>query len=149
MLKFDHLCDLDVDVGDVSSLGDGPLGERRVVWILGGCFSGPAIRGEIINGADWQIVRRDGAIDLDARYALKTDDGAIIQVNSQGLRHGPPEVLARLASGEDIDPSHYYFRALMRFETGHDRYDWLNRTLAVGTGDRKARQVRLKVWRIL
>ena len=99
-------------------MGAAPLGERRVVQITGGSFEGPQVRGEVIGGADWQIVRGDGAIELDARYAIKEARGGIVQVVSQGMRHGPPEVLARLGRGEDVAPSEYFFRTIMRFETG-------------------------------
>ena len=39
-------------------------------------------------------------------------------MRSQGLRHGPPEVMARLARGEAIPASDYFFRTLVRFTTG-------------------------------
>ena len=66
-------------------------------------------------GADWQILRPDGAADLEARYTIQTDDGALIYVVSRGVRHGPPEVLARLNRGERVDPALYYFRTAANF----------------------------------
>ena len=149
MINFEHLCDLSVDVGDLVSMGAAPLGERRVVMILGGTFEGPLMRGTVIGGADWQIARVDGVLELDARYALRDDRGGIVQVISQGFRHGPPEVMASLARGDDIDPAAYYFRSVMRFETGDRELAWLNRTIAVATAERKARQVNLKAYRLL
>ena len=135
---------LAVDVGDVVSMGPGPLGERRIVGITGGTCDGGRLRGRVLpGGADWQIVRHDGVLDLDARYVLETDQGARIRVVSQGYRHGPPEVLAALARGERVDPAAYFFRTIMRFETGAPDLDWLNRTIAVATAERKARQVLL------
>ena len=131
-------------------MGQAPLGERRVVQILGGTFEGPQLRGKILSGgADWQIVRRDGVLDLDARYALREERGGLIEVRSQGYRHGPPEILARLARGEDVDPASYFFRTVMRFETGAEDMSWLNRTIAVATAERKARRVELKAFRLL
>ena len=116
--RFDFLMNLAVDVGDVVSMGDGPLGERRVVSILGGTFEGSGLRGEVLaGGADWQIARKDGVLDLDARYALKEQAGGVVRVVSQGYRHGSSEVLAALARGEDVDPATYFFRTIMRFET--------------------------------
>ena len=148
--RFEFLMSLAVDVGDVVSMGPGPLGERRVVSILGGAFEGPGIRGEVLpGGADWQIVRADGVLDLDARYALKEQGGGVIRVISQGYRHGPPEVLAALARGEEVDPAKYFFRTIMRFETGAPYLERLNKTIAVATAERKAKQVRLTAYKLL
>ena len=81
--------------------------------------------------------RGDGVLELDLRVTLETDDGALIHLASFGLRHGPPEVLAALARGETVDPATYYFRTTPRFETAHPKYAFLNRLLAVSTGDRR------------
>jgi hypothetical protein len=150
MLQFEFLCNLEVDVGEIVSMGHGPLGERRIVPILGGTFSGPEMRGCVLAGGnDWQIVRADGVLDIDARYVLRTQGGALIRVVSQGYRHGPPEVLAALGRGEDVPPQKYYFRTVMRFETGAADLQWLNRTIAVASAQRKARQVLLSVYLLL
>jgi Protein of unknown function (DUF3237) len=149
MLKFEFLFELSADVGELISLGACPLGERRVVYIDGGRFEGPTMRGTIIGGADWQILRGDGALELDARYAIREEGGGVVQVLSQGYRHGPPEVMARLARGEDVDPASYFFRTTMRFETGASELAWLNRTIAVATAARQARRVNMRAWRLL
>jgi hypothetical protein len=83
-------------------------------------------------------------LEIDARYALREAGGGLVQVTSQGYRHGPPEVLAALGRGEEVDPSAYFFRTVMRFETGDARLAWLNRTIAVARGERRARQVLLR-----
>jgi Protein of unknown function (DUF3237) len=148
--RFEFLMSLAVDVGDVMSMGAGPLGERRVVGILGGTFEGPGLRGEVLpGGTDWQIARRDGVLDLDARYALKEQAGGVIRVVSQGYRHGSTEVLAALARGEAVDPATYFFRTIMRFETGAPYLERLNRTITVATAERKARQVLLSAYMLL
>src|SRR5262245_10211864 len=136
MLKFEFLFNLTADVGELVSLGLGPLGERRVVYIDSGTFEGPAMRGEVVGGADWQILRRDGVLELDARYAIKEERGGVVQVLSQGMRHGPPEVMAQLARGEDVPPESYFFRTILRFETGASELAWLNKTIAVATAER-------------
>jgi hypothetical protein len=148
-LRFELLVRVAADVGELVSMGPGPLGERRVVPILGGTFEGPQLRGEVLPGADWQIARADGVLDIDARYALREQGGGLIRVVSQGYRHAPPEVLAALARGEDVDPATYFFRTVMRFETGAPELAWLNRTIAVATAQRKARQVLLEAYRLL
>jgi len=148
--RFEFLMSLAVDVGDVVSMGAAPLGERRVVGILGGTFEGPGLRGEVLpGGADWQIARTDGVLDLDARYALKEQGGGLIRVVSQGYRHGSPEVLAALARGENVDPATYFFRTIMRFETGAPYLESLNKTIAVATAERKAKQVLLTAYKLL
>jgi hypothetical protein len=148
--QFEFLMRIAADVGEVVTMGGGPLGERRVVAIAGGTFEGPQLRGRIEpGGADWQIVRADGALDIDARYVMRTDGGARIRVVSQGYRHGPPEVLAALGRGEDVPPDRYFFRTVMRFETGARQLDWLNRTIAVASAERRAHQVLLESWRLL
>ena len=148
--QFDFLMTLVVDVGELVSMGEGPLGERRVVAILGGSFEGPELRGEVLGGgADWQIARKDGVLDLDARYALKERRGGLVRVTSQGYRHGPGEVLAALARGEEVDLAKYFFRTILRFETGAPYLEWLNKTIAVATAERKARRVLLSAYRLL
>jgi hypothetical protein len=148
--RFEFLMDLAVDVGEVVSMGAAPLGERRVVNILGGTFEGPRLRGRVLpGGADWQIVRRDGVLDIDARYALQEEAGAVVRVVSQGYRHGSSEVLAALTRGEPVDPARYFFRTIMRFETGAPDLEWLNRTIAVATARRQARQVLLSAYQLL
>jgi len=148
--QFEFLMKIAADVGELQTMGGGPLGERRVVSIDGGSFEGPQLRGTIVpGGADWQIVRVDGVLDIDARYALRTEQGALVRVVSQGYRHGPPEVLAALGRGEDVPVERYFFRTVMRFETGAPELLWLNRTIAVASAERRARQVRLEAWRLL
>jgi len=149
-LQFEPLMKIAADVGELRTLGGGPLGERRVVAITGGTFEGAQLRGRIEpGGADWQIVRADGVLDIDARYVMRTEQGALIQVVSQGYRHGSPEVLAALGRGEAVPPEKYFFRTVMRFETGAPDLLWLNRTLAVASAERRARQVLLEAWRLL
>jgi Protein of unknown function (DUF3237) len=105
------------ELADIRHFGQTPYGERRVIDILGGRVEGPRLKGKILPGADWQIVRPDGVADLKARYGIETDDGARVLVRSDGLRHGPPEVVAALGRGETVEPSRYYFRTVMRFES--------------------------------
>jgi Protein of unknown function (DUF3237) len=137
------------EVGALASLGAGPHGERRFVPLTGGTVRGPQLNGQILpGGVDWQINRSDGALDISAHYVIRTDDGALIEVQSQGLRHGPPEVMARLARGEVVGRHEYFFRTLMRFTTGHAAWLHLNKTMALAVGQREAALVVLDVYRI-
>lgn len=99
-------------------------------------------------GADWQIVYPDGSIHLDARYTLETDSGALIYVVNQGMRNGPPDVMARLRAGEAVDPSSYYFRAVPRFEVSAPELQWLTRSIFVCAAERRASAVLLRFWRV-
>ncbi len=130
-------------------LGDTPLGRRRFIGITGGRFRGERLSGRVLpGGADWQLIRADGVAHLDARYTLQTDDGALIFVRNEGYRHGPPEVMARLAAGEAVDPALYYMRTTPWFETADARYAWLNRLVCVGTGARRPAAVELEIFEI-
>jgi hypothetical protein len=115
------------------------LGRRRIIPITGGRFDGPLLSGEILdNGADWQVVTGDGVALIDTRYLLRLSDGALAYLQTRGFRHGPPEVIAALARGDDVDPALYYFRVTMQFETASTRFAWLNHTLGLGSAMRRA-----------
>ena len=125
-------------------------GTRRIVPILSGPIEGPLIRGELEGqGADWQLTRSDGVTVADALYAIRTTDGTVIQVRNKGLRHGPTDVMRRLAAGEEVDPSAYYFRTAPEFIAPLGPYEWLNKSIFVCSGARSADGIRLWVWRVL
>lgn len=150
MLTAQPIFQIHAELAAINDLGRTPYGVRRIIDILGGTVSGPRLTGRVLpGGADWQIIRGDGAADIQARYTIEADTGARILVSSEGLRHGPPEVLARLAQGDNVDPSLYYFRTVMRFETSDPSVDWLNRILALARGQRLPNAVRLDVYEIL
>ncbi len=109
-----------------------------IVPIAGGSFEGPRLRGRVLpGGSDWTLLRSDGVLELDLRITLEADDGALIYMSSFSLRYGPPEVLAALARGDSVDPSQYYFRGTPRFETSAPEYVYLNRLVAISSGDRR------------
>ena len=137
-----HVCDLEVELDPIRDMGEGRAGRRRIIPIVGGRVWGPKLNGAILNlGADWQTIFADGNAELDTRYGFETDDGATIEIRNYGYRHGPAEVIAAIARGEEVDPASYYMRTHARLETGDPRYDWVNRTLFVGTGARLDGQV--------
>ena len=138
-----------VTVGEPLELGDIGKGRRRVVPITGGEFSGPEMRGVVLGGgADWQIIRDDGVAELEARYTLRSDDGALIYVRNIALRHGPSEVMAALAAGREVAPASYYFRGATFFETSAERYDWLTKHVIICTGHREPSLVKIEFYRI-
>jgi Protein of unknown function (DUF3237) len=133
------LMSLKVTVTSPQKIGGVPLGTRTTAPITSGQFEGLRLCGKVLaGGGDWTLLRPDGVLELDLRITLETDDGALIYLASFGLRRGPPEVLAALARGEAVDPASYYFRTIPRFETAAPKYAFLNRLVAVATGDRRA-----------
>jgi len=133
------LMTMQVAVAGPQRIGAVPHGTRVTAPIASGHFEGPRLRGKVLpGGGDWTLLRADGVLELDLRVTLETDDGALIHVASFGLRHGPPDVIAALARGDRVDPATYYFRTTLRFETSHPAYGFLNRLVAVSSGDRRA-----------
>lgn len=122
-------------------IGQSSHGLRRVVPILGGTVTGPRLNGTVIpGGADWQFIRPDGVLSLEARYTLKTEDGTLILVTNRGMRHGPPDIIEKIGRGEPVPADSYYFRTVAEFEAPIGAYDWLNKALFLGVAERKAGQ---------
>jgi muconolactone delta-isomerase len=131
---------LDATLAPPLELGEVARRHRRIVALTGGTFSGPEISGRLVPGAsaDWQTVLPDGTALGDIRYTLETDRGDLLYVQSRGIRHGSPEVLARLGRGEDVDPSEYTFRTLTEIETAASDLDWLNKGVFISVAGRQA-----------
>jgi hypothetical protein len=131
---------LEAILGEALDLGEVSQGRRRIVPLDGGRFEGPELNGKLVPGvsADWQIVLADGTALGDIRYALQTDDGALLYVQSRGVRHGSPEVLERLGRGEEVDASEYTFRTATQIETASRELAWLNKGVFISVGGRQA-----------
>jgi hypothetical protein len=134
---------LEAVLGEPLDLGEVSQGHRRIVPQIGGTFEGPDLKGKLLPGAsaDWQIVLPDGTAFADIRYTLQTDAGALLYVQSRGVRHGSPEVLARLRDGEDVDASEYTFRTSTQIETASRDLNWLNKGVFISVGGRLQRGV--------
>jgi Protein of unknown function (DUF3237) len=130
---------LEATVGAPLDLGDIGQGRRHIVPLTGGTFTGPEISGQLLPGAsaDWQIVLPDGTALGDIRYTLQSDGGALLYVQSRGIRHGSPEVLARLGRGEHVDASEYTFRTSTQIETAATELDWINKGIFISVGGRQ------------
>lgn len=150
-LKYSPLFDISIDVDPPQDLGATPLGTRRIVPVTGGAFKGARLSGTVLPSAaaDWILVRADGSVLLDVRLTLKTDDGALIYMTYRGIRHSSPEVAQRLVRGDKVDPAEYYFRTTPVFETGADKYEWVNNIICVAVGERLAGQVKYRVFEVL
>lgn len=142
-----HVFTAHVAVGPALELGALGTGRRRIVPILGGHVTGPRLSATVLpGGADWQIVRADGTAEIVARYTLRAEDGSLIGVVNAGIRRAAPDVLARLAAGEAVDPAEYYFRTTPVFEAPPGPHAWLSETVFVATGARRAAAVEIAVF---
>lgn len=151
MIQTRHLFTLTADVPRIVDMGATPSGQRRIAHVTGGSFTGERLSGTIhaAPGGDWILVRPDGATVLDVRITLETDDGQLIYMTYRGIRHGPADVMARLAKGEAVDPASYYFRTTPVFETASPKYDWLNRIVSVASGRREKSGPVYEVYEVL
>jgi hypothetical protein len=149
-LSVDFAFTANVQLGEMRVLGRGPEGVRRFIPIMGGVVDGPELTGLVIAaGGDSQIIRSDDVIVLEARYMIQADDGTLLSVVNRGLRHSTPEIMARLADGEPVNPTAYYFRTVAQFEAPvGSRYERFNKLLFVGTAERTADAAIVHFYRI-
>ncbi|MGE9008959.1 DUF3237 domain-containing protein [Leptospira interrogans] len=149
-LETKYVFTLTVRIGEVTSAGETGHGVRRIIPILGGEVRGDGVNGKICAfGADFQIIRPNELIELEAKYAFETDDGATVYVENKGLRFGPVDLLQKLKRGEPVDPRLIYFRTVPKFETGHEKYRWLMENLFIGSAARHADRVVIDVHQVL
>ncbi len=140
--------DVHVRLGPLEDHGDTRAGHRRVIPITGGVVTG-AVSAEILpGGADWQVVRPDGSIEINGRYSARTPSGSHLLLHAVGVRSGSPDVLEALLRGERVDPSEYYFRTVVTIETSAPELAWLERTLFVASCIREADAVRYTAYRV-
>ena len=151
MPKLEHIVTFRADLGDAIDIGASPAaaGVRQIFDIAGGSFEGPRMKGSVLaSGADWLLMGSDGVGRLDVRATLKTDDGANIYVQYFGVVHLTEKVMASLASEGAIDFGDTYFFTTPRFETGDERYAWLNKIVAVGQGRMLPNAVEYRVFEV-
>jgi hypothetical protein len=120
------------------------------LYVKGGDFSGPRLRGQVLpGGGDWLLFRNDGAGLLDVRITLRTDDGALIFVTYRGITNMEARLRQRILDGEEVSPSLYYFRITPYFETSAESYAWLNKLVAVGVGKRRKTGVAYSIYAVM
>ena len=135
-LPSSPLFDISLTLHPPHDIGETPLGKRRIVPVSGGMFIGERLRGIVLPnaGADWVLVRNDGSVQLDVRLTLQTDDEALIYMQYLGKLLLDENVAAAVAQGRETALGETYFMTQPRFETGHPKYAWLNRIVAVAEG---------------
>jgi hypothetical protein len=145
-----HVYRLEAELESPVDFGLTPLGHRRVVAFAGGRAEGDGFRATLLpgSGADWQILRPDGSAVADIRYTLQTADGAYLYVQAGGIRHGAPDVLERLAHGEEVAPAEYTFRTTVRIETSDACLAWMNNSVFIAVGGRRTNGVAYDVYRL-
>jgi hypothetical protein len=137
-------------IGEVTTAGDVGHGVRRIIPIIGGEVRGLDVNGKVLAfGADFQMIRPNELIELEAKYAFETDDGATVYVENKGIRFGPMELLQKLKRGEPVDPKLIYFRTVPKFETGSEKYRWLMEHIFVASAARHADRVVIDVYQVL
>jgi hypothetical protein len=140
--------DVTVRLGPLADHGRTRTGHRRVIPIIGGEISA-GLEAEILpGGADWQIVREDGAIEIDGRYSARTPNGELLYLQVTGVRMGPPEVLDALLRGDDVSPDRYYFRTALTVETSSAKLAHLEQAIFVTSCVRDADAVRYTAYRV-
>lgn len=148
-LETKYVFAITAEIGDVVTAGETGIGVRRIIPILGGQVTG-AVTGRVLPlGADFQTIRPNELIDLEAKYAFETNDGATVYVENKGLRFGPVELLEKLKRGEPVDPKLIYFRTVPKFETGHESYRWLMQHIFVASAARNADRVVIDVHQVM
>jgi hypothetical protein len=149
-LETRYVFTITAHIGSAVTAGDIGHGVRRIIPITGGEVRGEGINGKVCAfGADFQIIRPNELIDLEAKYAFETDDGAVIYVENKGIRFGPVDLLQKLKRGEPVDPKLIYFRTVPKFETGATKYRWLMEHLFIGSAARHADRVVIDVHQVM
>jgi uncharacterized protein DUF3237 len=147
-LETQHVFDMMVHLQIPLDVGSTPKGNRQILIGDHGVFKGGRLEGRILpNGADWFLVRPDGVGELDVRLVLRTDDEELIYMRSKGFLKYSREMAKAVLSGT-AEPSDYYFRERTVFETGSEKYGWLNSVVAVGTGWYRPGMVGMSIYEI-
>ncbi|WP_433832664.1 DUF3237 family protein [Actinoplanes sp. CA-015351] len=140
--------EVEARLGALEDHGVTRAGHRRVVPIVGGRVTGLFSAEILPGGADWQLVRADGAIEIDTRYSARVAGGGHVYIRTSGVRSGDPSVLEALLRGEPVDPSEYYFRLGVRLETAEPGLSALEQSIFVASAIREADRVRYTAYRV-
>jgi hypothetical protein len=103
---------------------DAPTGTRVIAEVTGFDIEGDRIRGHMKGnaGADWLTLSPSLLGTLDVRVLIETDDGALIFTSYSGRLD--------LSGGQGASPAY----AAPLYDTGDERYAWINKIQAVAKG---------------
>lgn len=149
--RLDYVFMLRVNFGHRTKIGPLPSGfVRGFTNVVGGTISGPRLNGDIVphSGGDWPAYWPGGAVEFSARYMLRADDGTLIALVNRGYRHASPAVTERMERLDPVAPDEYYMRLAPSFEAPVGPHDWLNRTVFVGTADRRTDHSLFHFWAV-
>jgi hypothetical protein len=148
--KLEHLMTYQASLKPPVDVGAGPYGVRRIFDVTGGSFEGPRLRGKLLpSGGDWILIGPDGYGRLDVRATFETHDGALLYLTYYGVIEMNEKVMAALGKGVPADYGDSYFMTAPRFETGDERYAWLNRVVTVAEGRVIPGAVEYRVYRVV
>jgi hypothetical protein len=135
-LKSELLIDLALDTQPANNVGS-PGVNRVIVPVSGGTFEGPKLKGTVVGpGGDWIVRRPDGSSVLDVRIILQTDDNQKIYMTYRGISYTP-------------QGGAQYWRIVPVFETGAEKYAWLNNVVSVGIHRVMPGKVAYRIFQIL
>lgn len=134
-LKYELLYEAHFNLAPPQVIGS-PNGMRQIVLVTGGWMKSPkfTVTEALPGSGDWLRVRSDGVMELDVRAAVRLDDDSLAYITYDGVAAVPQAVFGRILNGEEVDPSEYYFRVTPRFQTGSEKYGWLNNVICVANG---------------
>jgi Protein of unknown function (DUF3237) len=149
-LAVTHELTMRVGLAPPHIVGAGPLGVRVVGGVTTGTVRGTRVNGTIVGpGADWMLIGPNGFGRVDVRLQLETDDGALIYVHYEGLIElNAVSSAALMDRTAETGWDDQYFRTAPRFETGDERYEWLNRTMFVARGRVTTDGIEYEVFRV-
>jgi len=134
-MKLELLFEASGTIDAPIQIGSNGLGTRLITNVTGGSFEGEKLSGKLLaSGADWLQVDANGVARPDVRIALQTDDGANIYMHYKGVLIYNKKVMQAVQAQKDMEYGDTYFMTQPQFETGDERYAWLNTVIAVAEG---------------
>ena len=143
---LEYAFEIRVDIDPHFRIGRSADEELTFTPVAGGTVAGPLLNGEVLaGGGDW-AVERSGTAQLEARYMLRADDGAVIDILNRGYYRASDDVIARVEAGEHVPEDEYYFRTAPVFQTDAAPHRWLAEHQFIGLARDEDGQVCVRVY---
>lgn len=124
-------------------------GRRQLIVVTEGKVTGKITGKCMPGGVDSQIIRPNGFCELEARYAVETDDGDSFYIENKGIRRVAKEFAADAAAGKIIDPQYVYFATVPKFEVYSEKLKWLEESIFICHAVRLPDSVLIRYFRIV